>query len=71
MDRDRLGVQMIPRFTMGPAMPSALTVFVAAFRRPISDPDHVERDIRVAAKEIFTTLQADKRVLHSEENSGN
>lgn len=52
MDRDRLGVQMIPRFTMGPAMPSALTVFVAAFRPPISDPDHVERDVRVAAKEI-------------------
>jgi hypothetical protein len=40
MDWGRFGVQMIPRFTMGSAMPSALASVLAVFYMAISDLHH-------------------------------
>jgi hypothetical protein len=71
MDWGRFGVQMIPRFAMGSAMPSALMVFVSVSRAQISDPDHVELgDTDGAWNESLSTLHAQKRVFNSSENTG-
>ena len=71
MDWGRFGVQMIPRFAMGSAMPSALIVFISVFRAQISDPYHIElADTHGAWNESFSTLQAQNRVFNSSENTG-
>lgn len=63
MDRGRFGGQMIPSFTMGSAMPSALVLFVAGFCLTICDLNHLALVIQLTIGRSSAVSAFDARPL--------